>query len=292
VPEAKHTPASHLETVAGVGLHWTEWGQGSPVVVLHGLQDTERTWWRVAEVLARRHRVFALDLPGCGLSERPDASYTIDWQAEIVSSWLDRLGLSSLDVVAHSYGGGVAMWLLLYRASSIHKLALVAPGGLGRDVGVALRLASLPGVASLAQPFMGTTTCLMTEFHGAGLPVAEREYLRQVNGLPGSARAFARTVNDVIDCRGQKRHFLDRARELAALPAMRLFWGERDHVIPISHGERLATVLRNTQLVRFAHHGHFLHWSCPHALAAELLDYFATPDHPRAEIIDGERSLA
>jgi pimeloyl-ACP methyl ester carboxylesterase len=235
--------------------------------------------------------VFTLDLPGCGLSERPDASYTIDWQAQLVASWLQRLGLSSLDVVAHSYGGGVAMWLLLFRASSIRKLALIAPGGLGRDVGVALRLASLPGVESFAQPFMGTTTCLMTEFHGRGLPVSEREYLRQVNRLPGSARAFARTVHDVIDCRGQKRHFLDRARELAALPAMRLFWGDHDHVIPIAHGERLTTILRNTRLVRFANHGHFLHWSCPHALAAELLDYIAGPEHPRAEIAAGEHAL-
>jgi pimeloyl-ACP methyl ester carboxylesterase len=277
--------------VAGVRLHWSERGHGSPVIIVHGLQDTERTWWRVADDLGQRHRVFALDLPGCGLSERPDASYTLDWQAQLVASWLDRLDLSSLDVVAHSYGGGVAMWLLLYRASSIHKLALVAPGGLGRDVGVALRLASLPGVECLAQPFMGTTTELMTEFHGASLPVFEREYLREVNSLPGSARAFARTVNDVIDCRGQKRHFLDRARELAALPAVRLFWGERDHVIPIAHGERLAATLRHTRLVRFAHHGHFLHWSCPHALAAELLDYFATAAHPRAELEAGEHEL-
>jgi len=282
---------SHSDEVAGIRLHWTERGQGPPVIIVHGLQDTERTWSRVADRLAAHHRVLAVDLPGCGLSERPDASYTIDWQAQLLASWLDRIGSSSVDVVAHSYGGGLAMWLLLYRASSIHKLALVAPGGLGRDVGMALRLASLPGVESLGQPLMGTTTFLMTELHGTGLPATEREYLRYVNGLPGSARAFARTVHDVINCRGQKRHFLDRARELAALPALRLFWGERDHVIPITHGERLSAMLRNTRLVRFAGQGHFLHWSCPHALAVALLEYFMAPDHPRAEIVEGEDSL-
>ena len=279
------------ERVAGVRLHWTVRGRGRPVVVLHGLQDCERTWWRVADLLAARHRVYALDLPGCGLSERPDADYSIDWQARLVASWLDHLNLSDLDVVAHSYGGGLAMWLLLYRARSIHKLALVAPGGLGRDVGAALRLASLPGVEWLAAPFMGGTTCLMTELHGASLPGAERDYLRHVNSRPGSARAFARTVQDVIDCRGQKRHFLERARELAQLPAMRLFWGERDQVIPIEHGERLARMLRHTNLVRFTRQGHFLHWSCPRALSAALLDYFAAADHPAAEIVEDERLL-
>ena len=48
-----------------------------------------------------------LDLPGCGLSGRPDASYTIDWQARLVAAWLDELGITECDVVGHSYGVGM-----------------------------------------------------------------------------------------------------------------------------------------------------------------------------------------
>ncbi len=52
---------SRSKLIGGMKLHWSERGEGSPIVVLHGLQDTERTWARVADELAASHRVFALD---------------------------------------------------------------------------------------------------------------------------------------------------------------------------------------------------------------------------------------
>lgn len=62
----------------------------------------------------------------------------------LVAAWLDRVAITSCDVVGHSYGGGVAMWLLLHRAAAVRRLALVAPGGLGHELAFELRLASLP----------------------------------------------------------------------------------------------------------------------------------------------------
>lgn len=266
---------SSFGTFGGTKLHWTERGQGSTIVILHGMQDTERTWWRVADALAGTHRVLALDLPGCGLSGRPDASYTLDWQAQVVAIWMARVGSPSLDLVGHSYGGGLALWLLLYRADQIRRLALVAPGGFGHEVGLPLRLASLPWLVDhLGQPWMGPAARLMTRLHGGGLPKEERAYLRRVNATPGTARAFARTARDVIAWRGQTRHLLDRARDISSLPPIALLWGDRDHIIPIQHGERALTLLDNSILYRFSGHGHFLHWTAPGVLADALLDYF------------------
>src|SRR5277367_5501594 len=131
--------------VQGCDLHWVELGQGAPLVLLHGLCDSHRTWSKVAPLLARHRRVLMLDLAGHGLSERPDASYALEWHARMVGAWLEALGLESVDLVGHSYGGGVALWMmLLEQRARIRRLALVAAGGLGRDVSFALRLASLP----------------------------------------------------------------------------------------------------------------------------------------------------
>ena len=101
-------PQSFRQTIDGVELHWSERGAGSNVLVLHGLSDSERSWWPVMAELGQRHRVFGLDLPGCGLSGRPDASYGLDWQTRVVAAWLDRVGITSCDVVGHSYGGASA----------------------------------------------------------------------------------------------------------------------------------------------------------------------------------------
>lgn len=269
---------SFRATIDGVELHWTERGTGSPIVVLHGLADSQLTWASVTARLAERHRVIGLDLPGCGLSARPDASYSLDWQARLVSAWLDHMGLKTFDVVGHSYGGGVAMWLLLYRASSIHKLALVAPGGLGVKVGRWLRLAAFFGFLEPGgQHLIGPITRLLTYRYGNLISAEDREKLWRMNSLPGTGRAFARTVRDVINWRGQSRQFSQRAHEIQQLPSMALFWGEQDRVIPISQGEALCAALDNCSLWRLPNAGHFLHWQAPEALADALLAYLDIP---------------
>jgi pimeloyl-ACP methyl ester carboxylesterase len=279
-------PESFREVIEGVELQWSERGAGSNIVVLHGLSDSERTWWPVMAELGRRHRVFGLDLPGCGLSARPDASYRLDWQTNLVAAWLDRVRITKCDVVGHSFGGGLAMWLLLYRADAVRRLALVAPGGLGQDVAIELRLAALPFLVEWGgQPFMGAVTRLMTYLNGRSLSTDDRRWLHRMNTSPGTARAFARTVRDVIDWRGQTRHILQRVGEVQTLPAVALFWGENDRVIPVRHGEKLCAILENCTLERFPGAGHFLHWERPHALAESLLRYFAAPSVPRARLL-------
>lgn len=278
-------PQTFQRTIDGVDLHWSERGAGSTVVVLHGLSDSERSWWPVMAALGQHHRVLGLDLPGCGLSGRPDASYDLDWQTGLVAAWLDHVGVASCDVVGHSYGGGIAMWLLLHRAAAVRRLALVAPGGLGREVALELRLASLPFITERwGQPWMGAVTRLLLALNGHRLTNDQRAQLLRFNTSPGTARAFARTVRDVIGWRGQTRHFMQRAADVETLPAVRLFWGENDRIIPIGQGEQLASLVENCRLHRFPGAGHFLHWEQPRELAQALLEYLAEPDVPAAKL--------
>jgi pimeloyl-ACP methyl ester carboxylesterase len=271
-------PRSFHVTLDGVELHWTERGAGSPLLILHGLSDSQHTWGPVASELAQRYRVLCLDLPGCGLSGRPDASYSLDWQARLTASWLDHVGVTTFDVLGHSYGGGVALWLLLYRARSMRKLALVAPGGLGTEVGPWLRLAAFLGVVPAgSQLLIGPITRFLTLRHGCSLSAADRRTLCRLNSSPGTGRAFTRTVRDVINWRGQTRHLLQRVREVEQLPSIALFWGERDRVIPIRHGEALCALLENCTLWRLPNAGHFLHWQAPRELASAVLAYLDGP---------------
>jgi len=265
--------------IEGCRVHWAESGQGPPLVLLHGLCDSHRTWLKVSPTLAQSRRVLMLDLAGHGLSERPDATYALEWHARVVGAWLEKLGLDSVDLVGHSYGGGVALWMMLLehreRRARIRKLALVAAGGLGRDVCVALRLASLPFVVErFGQPFMAHGTRLALSSIGGAYDRDEIARLSSMNATAGTARAFARSVRDVIDWRGQHRHVLDGGSDLAPLPPIALFWGERDPVIPIAHAAATASLLGGAPLTRFAECGHFPHRQKPrdfvHALEAFL----------------------
>src|SRR5512146_3409379 len=86
---------SHRARIDGVRLHWVEMGHdgAAPVVLLHGLYDSHRTWKHVDEALAHDRRVLMPDLPGHGLSARPDASYALAWYARVVARWIAAIGL-------------------------------------------------------------------------------------------------------------------------------------------------------------------------------------------------------
>ena len=261
-----------------VEIHWAELGEPSgrtPVVLIHGVTDSHLTWRKIAGELARDRLVLMPDLPGCGLSGRPDASYALEWQAHVLAHWIERLGLSSVDVVGHSYGGGVAQMLLLACPERIRRLVLVSSGGLGRDVGFWLRFGSFPYfVERYRQPFMafGTRHALASLIKRASDEgdLRDIEALSSMNARPGTARAFSRTVRDVIDFGGQTRHFLQRANEVAELPPMLVLWGEEDGVIPMKHGLDLVAGLNGASFVSFPECGHYLHQEQPAAFVCAL----------------------
>jgi pimeloyl-ACP methyl ester carboxylesterase len=282
-PPAKGTETSVLRTartsVMGVEIFHEEVGSGPPLVLLHGLNDSHRTWRRMLPYLARSRRVLMPDLPGCGLSARPDACYSLDWQARVMSAWLGELGIEQADVVGHSYGGGVAQYMLLVVPQRIRRLGLVATGGLGREVSLELRLAALPWVVEkLGQPFMGPVAAHALRGVGGMVDAEGARWMREINARPGTARAFARTVRDVISWRGQTRHFLDRACDIRALPPIELFWGDADRVIPHAQALKTLELLRGAKLTSFAGCGHFPQHQQPEALAAALLDFFDRPN--------------
>lgn len=249
---------------SGVDLHLVEHGsagraEGPPVLLLHGLCDSHLTWSRVAPALARRRRVVSIDLPGHGLSARPNASYDLAWNASVIGAAIDALDLGEVDLVGHSYGGGVAQWLLLTHRARVRRLALVAPGGLGRDVSAELRLASLGLLEHVGQPFFGIGTRVGLALAGAHFTPDETAEIGWMASRSGTARAVSRTIADVIDVRGQSRHFLDRAAEVDTLPPMMIAWGDRDRVLPFAQAHQAAGHLTGVPLVRYEDVGHFPH---------------------------------
>jgi pimeloyl-ACP methyl ester carboxylesterase len=256
-----------------------------PLVLLHGLSDWYATWKQTAPRLARDRLVLVPDLPGHGLSARPDASYALSWHARVVARLLAVAAVEQADVVGHSFGGGVAQMLLLECPERIRRLALVASGGLGREVTASLRLASIPIVVErFGQSFMGTCTALALRASGGVLTREDLARLSATNAQDGSARAFARTVRDVIDWRGQRRTFFQRAAELRRLPPIAVFWGDRDRVIPFSHAAAFANAVDGVHLTRFEACGHYPHHERPDAFVRVLREYLDRPHATPARV--------
>lgn len=273
-------------------LHWADRGNGRPVVFLHGLTDHHHTWRRVVPQLnGDRYRILMPDLPGHGLSSRPDASYSLDWHAKVVGDWVDSLGIDTFDLVGHSFGGGVAQMLLLTHGVRIGRVALVAPGGLGREVSWGIRLLALPGASRAIRPFLGLGTRIGLSLSPAfSSDKDECEQAAWLNSRPGTAEAFNRTAHGIADLCGQRRHFLDQAAAIERIPPLGMFWGSHDPIIPVSHGSNALRLVRDARLTVFQGCGHFPQLEVP-APFTGALSAFLEDSSLRATRISVPRSL-
>ncbi|MFF8378113.1 alpha/beta fold hydrolase [Streptomyces sp. NPDC015661] len=118
-------PAVRTVTVDGVRLAYRVAGpeDARPVVLVHGRGNDSTTWTEITADLAADHRVYAVDLRGHGLSDRPGAYGFEDFRDEL-GGFLKALGLTGATVVSHSMGAAAAYLLAQREPGLIGRLVL------------------------------------------------------------------------------------------------------------------------------------------------------------------------
>src|SRR6188474_2720259 len=140
-------PASDLREIElhGHRVAYRSAGSGPVIVLVHGITSTSATWERVMPTLSKRFTVIAPDLLGHGGSAKPRGDYSLGAYASGVRDLLIALGHEHATFVGHSLGGGVAMQLAYQFPERCERLVLINSGGLGSEVNLLLRMATLPG---------------------------------------------------------------------------------------------------------------------------------------------------
>ena len=106
-------------------IHYQQIGRGSDVVLIHGLFCNIAFWWfRVAPKLAERYRVTALDLRGHGFSAMPNGGYRAVDLSEDVAALMQHLGIARAHLIAHSFGGAVALALAAAHPEMVTRITL------------------------------------------------------------------------------------------------------------------------------------------------------------------------
>src|SRR5436190_6173107 len=113
-------------TVAGGELAYTTAGSGEPLLLIHGLGGTRRTWRHVIDSLAATHTVIAPDLPGHGDSDAPAGDYSLGAHAAALRDLLVALGHPTATVIGHSLGGGVGIQFAYQFPDRISRLVLIS----------------------------------------------------------------------------------------------------------------------------------------------------------------------
>ncbi|MET0304631.1 MAG: alpha/beta fold hydrolase [Solirubrobacterales bacterium] len=120
-------PGGRIISVAGGDLQMIEQGPrgASPIVLVHCFTCSIDWWDGMIPLLAREHRVIAMDLLGHGGSEKPTSGYSIPEQADLVAAALGRLGVREAEVVGHSLGGPVSIALAEQSPDLVDRLVII-----------------------------------------------------------------------------------------------------------------------------------------------------------------------
>ena len=99
---------------------------GTPALLLHGMGGSHESWTEVSQRLARTRLVLAMDLRGCGRSERGSEAYSLALLADDAVALLEQARVPRCHLVGHSLGGAVAQELLVRYGDRFLSAALVS----------------------------------------------------------------------------------------------------------------------------------------------------------------------
>jgi 4,5:9,10-diseco-3-hydroxy-5,9,17-trioxoandrosta-1(10),2-diene-4-oate hydrolase len=249
----------HYRVVAGFRTHYVVAGEGAPTLLVHGVGSSLAAYQRNIEALAAISCVYAVDLPGHGLSEIADTEYSAENGGAFLCSFIDEVCGEPAALVGVSAGGLMCALAAYQRPDLVTRLVLVSSAGFGRDIDWTLRLLTLP----LVGRFLKSATqeqirgaLRRSVYDAASITPELVEAVYRDWKQPGNRRAFLealRTNVTLFGVRRWRRH-LQRASVLA-LPVM-IIWGKNDQTIPVKHAYRAAKRIAGARLHVFERCGH------------------------------------
>jgi pimeloyl-ACP methyl ester carboxylesterase len=293
VPQIARIPGAEERSVTIDGVTWRYWcaGSGPPLLLIHGFMGYSFSWRCNVEPLSKHFSVYAMDLPGCGFSQRTEADEcTLPGDAEGVLRFMETLGIEDADVVGSSRGGGLSlvMTAIASRTNRLHRirrLVLVSPINPWSSHGKVLTR------------LLATTLGGLYVVHvQPRLPVIARRYFKALYGdpariSPGTFQGYT----EGLEVPGSFDHLVRILRswredlaaigsaldEVSSFPTL-LLWGSRDRAVYPSSIHQMQRHLRNSALVMFHGAGHLPYEEVPDEFNRVLCDFLLhnTPRTP------------
>lgn len=259
---------------SGVALQIAEQGDpaGVPVLMLHGVTDSWRSFAPVLPHLPAWMRAIAPSQRGHGDSDRPMAGYrTRDFAAD-AAALLDELGCMRAVVVGHSMGTANALRFALDHPERTLGLVLIGA------------FASFLQNAALTAYWRDTVRNLTDPI----APAVAREFQESTLAQPIPPALLASAVEESlkVPARVWRDSFAgmfedDFADAIGAVGAPTLVvWGDRDAFCPRADQQALVTAIRGARLAVYAGAGHAVHWEEPARVAADLAAFVAPLAEP------------
>lgn len=230
--------------IDGRRVFFEEAGDGFPVLLMHGWGGRIESMKPIFDYLSKGYKVYAFDFPGFGRSDPPPAPWGTEDYGDFIIKLLKAKGIEKTNVVAHSFGGRIAIWLAANFPEKIDKLILVDSAGIKPKR--TLKYYSRVFIAKIVKKILSLSIfgryseSLLNKLYRL---VGSKDYQEQT----GLMRAtLVKIVNE--DLR-------DLLSQIIA-PTL-LIWGEDDKDVPLSYAEIMRQEIKDAVLVVLKGAGHF-----------------------------------
>lgn len=149
-----------------VKIHYIEEGTGEPLILVHSAGQSLYTWSNIIEPLSAKFRVIAPDLLGHGYSDTPQyCNFDIAEQADTLSEFMRKLGISSAHFVGFSTGCAVVAQLAKEHPTKVSRAVMLSPGGITPLMPSVIRMQSSRFLGAIAAAFVNkkTVTGMLSE---------------------------------------------------------------------------------------------------------------------------------
>lgn len=264
-PQASESFAWELP---GVSLHCRTWGSPNAeraALLVHGLTASHKEWDLLGPALAEAgHFVIAPDLRGRGLSSKPAHGYSIVIHAADLAALCDALGRATVDVVGHSLGAVIGMYMAAVYPTRVRRLVMVDAGGkIPEDTAQAIG-ASVSRLGT-AYPSLDAYLGLMRQ-----LPMIEwndlwEEYFRYDAHVQQDGTVVSRVPKAAIEeeslalalARTETLPDLVRAPTLLVRATVGLLGPDRGLILPRDEAERLQGIIAGCRLIEIEGVNHY-----------------------------------
>ncbi len=267
--------SSNYVSLHELRIHYVEAGQpkGTAVIMIHGLGGSWTNWSLCLPFLMGSYRCIALDLPGFGLSDKPDMSYSIPSYSSIIKEFTQALSIDRAIFVGHSMGGQVVLDFVLSYQDSVISAILVGPYGVQRPSCIRkllLRFLTKKGEDIRFVNDFTLRLAIERLFHRRGGACEEMvqfyQRLSKSSGKEAFGRAFTRAA------KGALSYALRGKLHDVKVPVL-IVYGRNDRVIPLEHVLYMEHHIPGAKVARLDGCGHMPQIEKPGRFATLVLDF-------------------
>ena len=247
-------------------MHHIRRGTGKPLLLVHGIGGSWRSWNTVLDALAAERAVIAVDLPGHGATPKLPGENSIATFADALTGFLARHNLLGIDAVGSSMGARLVLEMAR-RGGSLGAVVSLNPGGFWAGWEVPVFYYSVAVSAQLVRALQPVMPALMGSALGrtALLPqFSARPWAVDAQQARDEMHTFAHTpvFDELLDqlANGEVQQPAPRGSITAPLV---IGWGRHDHVCFPAQAPRALAKFPDARLHWFEHCGHFPQWDVP-----------------------------